>query len=125
MSSKSSNYTIRLKLTGFIDSSVIEVENQEGDLVRGVFIPIDINGIGRSERTGHYYFDAFVSECMYKSGDAYTHYVVQRRNAKDIEELARLGYTPPRLGYMYPVKKDFWFKKKERQSGRVKLTDLQ
>ena len=124
-SNKTLNYTLRFKLTSFIGSRVIEVENQDGDLEKGVFIPIDINGICQSPKTGHYFCDGFVNESFYTTEESYSHYIVQRRTAKDIEGLERLGYKPPQLGYLYPKRNGLWFKTPKPQSGRVKLTELQ
>lgn len=95
------NYEISIKLTNFINSEVISYDNGDGLEKRGVFIPLDDNGISVTDR-GHVYCRAFVAERTFQAVDKSTHYIKQKVAKKHVEKLKSMGYEVPYLGSMHP-----------------------
>lgn len=93
------NYELRLILTKFIDSKIIEVENADGMTEEGVFIPIERNCLYRKDN-GAIEFAAFVTENIHSPNDRRSHYVKLKIPKEDVFKLKELGYEPPYLGSM-------------------------
>lgn len=99
--SKYANYTMRFNFTGFIGSRVIETEDADGHLERGVFIPIDANSLYEDPRTHHVLCEAFVNALPYNSQDSKTHYIKQKTSIEHVRKINELGYKIPTLGSLW------------------------
>lgn len=95
------NYTLRILLTNFLGSRVMDIENQDGIMERGVFIPLDINGLHETDR-GNVAFYAFVTERMTACIDGSSHYVKLKMNADSLKRINEMGYETPYIGNMRP-----------------------
>lgn len=96
-----SNYILRLRLTQFLGSRVIDVENDDGFTEKGVFIPLEINGFNVTAK-GNVNAYAFVTERMTASVDGTTHYLKLKTKADALKRMNELGYTTPYIGEMKP-----------------------
>ena len=99
--SKFANYTMRINLTGFIGSRVESVENADGIMERGVFIPIDDNALYEDPRTHHVLCEAFVTAKTTLGSDGKTHYIKQKVPTSHVNRIGELGYKVPSLGHMW------------------------
>ena len=90
------NYTMNINLSKFIDARIIESEDNAGVSELGIFIPIAKNNL--TQYRGNVYFNAFVTEKMYDTGDNKSHYIKQKVTKEHIEKLNSLGYDSPFLG---------------------------
>ena len=88
-----------INLMAFIGSKVIEVEDENGVLEEGVFVPIAKNELYKSH--GRVYFGAFITEKTYNTGDTKIHYIKQRVSKEHLAKLTSLGYKCPFLGSTY------------------------
>lgn len=93
------NYELRLILTKFIDSKIIDVENADGVEETGIFIPIDKNGLYK-KTNGDIEFSAFVTENIHSANDYRSHYVKLKVPKEQVKKLIDFGYEPPYLGSM-------------------------
>lgn len=94
------NYEMRIKLSNFIDSRIAEMEDDNGIMEKGIFIPIEKNALYVNEYN-NVYFSAFVTERISNTGDNATHYIKQKTNKSHVERLNELGYKAPNLGSMW------------------------
>ena len=87
------NYEMRMKLTKFIGSRIIESEDENGVVERGVFIPIDKNCLFETENND-VMVAAFVNENMVSQGgkNNVSHIIKQKTNPKHAQKLKDLGY---------------------------------
>lgn len=119
--SKFTNYTMRLNLTGFIGSRVESVENADGIMERGVFIPIEHNALYEDPKTHHVLCEAFVTAKQTFSSDGKTHYIKQKVPTAHVKRIDELGYKVPTLGHMWlNAKYRPSFQSEYAGSGRVK-----
>ncbi len=93
------NFCMTINLMAFIGSKVIEVEDENGVLEEGVFVPIAKNELYKSH--GRVYFGAFITEKTYNTGDNKIHYIKQRVSKEHLAKLTSLGYKCPFLGSTY------------------------
>lgn len=114
--SKFNNYTMRFNLTAFIGSRVIEAEDQDGNIERGVFIPIDVNCLYEDPKTHHVLCEAFVTAKQTFSSDGKTHYIKQKVSTNHVRRIEELGYKVPALGHM-------WLNTKYRPSYQTQYTE--
>lgn len=91
------NYELRLILTKFIEAQVTKLENADGNLEEGIFIPIERNGLYKKSN-GAIEFSAFVTENVHSANDTRSHYVKLKLPKEKIYEIKELGYEPPYLG---------------------------
>lgn len=99
--SKFANYTMRLNLTGFIGSRIEDVENADGIMERGVFIPIEDNALYEDPKTHHVLCEAFVTAKQTFAADGKTHYIKQKVPTGHVRRIDELGYKVPTLGNMW------------------------
>lgn len=95
------NYTLRFNLTAFIGSRVIEAEDQDGNIERGVFIPIDANYLYEDPKSKNVLCEAFVNAKTHNPYDSKTHYLKQKTSVAHVSKLNDLGYKIPSLGNMW------------------------
>lgn len=95
------NYTLRLLLTNFLGSRVMDLENQDGIIERGVFIPMDMNGLHETSR-GNVAAHFFVTERLTASKDGSSHYIKLKMPKESLERINNLGYETPFVGSMHP-----------------------
>lgn len=93
------NYLAKIKLSNYINSRVIEVENDDGEREKGIFIPIDINGLFLTPRNQVISW-MFVNEKLNETGDGFSHYLKMKTNSKHLDYINALGYTTPYIGVM-------------------------
>lgn len=82
----------KFKLSNYINSRVIDIENDDGVMEKGIFIPIEINGLTLTPRN-QVISHLFVNEKLHDTGDGYSHYIKMKTNHKHVEELDRMGYS--------------------------------
>jgi hypothetical protein len=107
---------MRLNLTGFIGSRVESVENADGVVERGVFIPIEDNALYEDPKTHHVLCEAFVTAKQTFSSDGKTHYIKQKVSTNHVRRIEELGYKVPALGHM-------WLNTKYRPSYQTQYTE--
>lgn len=95
------NYLLRFSLTSFIGSRVMEVENDEGFMEKGIFIPFEINGLHTTNR-GNVSAYCFVTERMTASIDGSSHYLKMKLSKAVLDRINELGYDTPFMGCMKP-----------------------
>lgn len=95
------DYILRFNLTGFIGARVVEVEDEDDHLERGVFIPIDRNVLYEDEGSKHVMCEAFVNQLAFSAPDRRTHSVRQKTPMAHVERLKSLGFNTPNLGGMW------------------------
>lgn len=119
---KHNNYTLRFNLTAFIGSRVIETEDQDGNIERGVFIPIERNALYEDYRTKHVLCEAFVNSREMNAYDTKTHYIKQKTSLAHVAKINEQGYKIPTLGSLWlNVRYAPSFQSTSRDVGRVKL----
>jgi len=91
------NYMMNLKITNFLGSKIISVENADGVEEKGVFIPLDMNDLKVTDK-GHVYVNAFVTEKMTNTRDDNSHYIKQKVSKAHVNYIKDLGYETPYLG---------------------------
>lgn len=92
---------MKIKLTGFFDAHVTEGEDLDGNIVKGVFIPLDKNNlhINRYKEVNAWFY---VNKTNVASIEEWTHYV-QMKSSKDfMNKMAELGYKMPKMGNLKP-----------------------
>lgn len=119
------NYEMRMKLTKFIGSRIIESEDENGVVERGVFIPIDKNCLFETENND-VMVAAFVNENMVSQGgkNNVSHIIKQKTNPKHAQKLRDLGYKGSlTLGTMFLAKTNYNFKHQQFSGKRVKIEE--
>lgn len=96
------NYNLTFALTKFLGSRVVEMEDQEGFMERGIFIPLDMNGLHVTKK-GNVNAYAFVSERMGVSVDGSSHYIRLKVPQESLKAIKKLGYELPFIGSMTPM----------------------
>lgn len=124
LSDVDTNYIIKISLTNFFAADVIEHEDAEGDVVKGVFIPIDKNDLrlGKNNSVSAY---AFVNRCTLtgQKYDYWTHYFRLKTSNAFASKMKSLGKKMPYLGNM---KKSRWiFNKSAYDKSLVKKSDYE
>lgn len=118
------NYEMRVKLSNFIDSRIVEQEDDNGVMEKGIFIPIDKNALYVNDHNC-VYFSAFVTEKVSNTGDNASHYIKQKTNREHIAVLNSLGYKTPNLGSMWEKNYRPKFQSKDanvnNDNGKVKI----
>lgn len=121
--SRFNNYTMRFNLTAFIGSRVIETEDADGNLERGVFIPIYANCLYEDPKSHNVLCEAFVNACTYDTADTKTHYLMQKTSLEHVNKMNELGYKIPKLGNMWlnTFYGPSFQKNHQTNNGRVKI----
>jgi hypothetical protein len=114
------NYTLRLNLTGFIGSRIIEIDNADMVTERGVFIPIDVNGLYEDSNIHHVLCDAYVNAIPFGNGNK-THNVRLKFKKNHLEKMKSLGYDNPNLGGMWVNQYQTKYQKLSDCCSRVKF----
>lgn len=116
------NYLIKLKLSSFINSRVIELENDDGVKEKGIFIPLEINNLFVSTRNTVISW-IFATEKMRESIDGLSHYLKMKTSHEHLDKLKNLGYEPPYLGGMKQtnITTNYQIQKKHSQPKRVSI----
>ena len=116
-----SNYTLRLVLTNFLGSRVIDFENEDGISEKGVFIPFSLNGLHETER-GNVSAHFFVTERLTACRDGSSHYVKMKMSKDSLSYINNLGYETPYVGSMRPSNiKPSYQVDCERNNGKVNI----
>lgn len=97
------NYTLRLKLSAFMGSRVVELENREGVMEKGIFIPIGPNGVWHHRKSNTVHANCFVNELSFPTTSGASHYVLPKIPKTEIDKLHGLGYKVAVIGELYPT----------------------
>lgn len=92
---------MRFNFTAFIGSKVIEVEDADGHMERGVFIPIDRNALYEDPRTNNVMCEAFINAKTTNTLDSKTHYIKQKSSLEHVAKINEEGYKIPTLGSLW------------------------
>lgn len=87
------NYELRLKLTAFINSRLIYHDDGRGHNVRGVFIPLDINGLNVVDNKyvwALFFVNDHQSDTCVPEG--FTHSILPMYNKSLHKKLRELGF---------------------------------
>jgi hypothetical protein len=108
------NFLANIRLTGFLESRIIEDETNDGRRQKGVFIPLEINGL-------KLYHDKSVYAPLYVMQrrvphKGVTHYLRQKVSKDHLEDLKELGHELCYLGDMRPY---YAFKTNDKIDGSV------
>lgn len=94
---------LKIKLTNFFDARIIEDEDLEGHIEKGVFIPLDKNGLVISKHNVVNAY-AFVNKAMAASEEGWSHYVQLKMRKELVEKMQSMGYKKmPYLGNIKPA----------------------
>lgn len=98
----SRGFILNINLLRMIDARMLTIEEDEnGERVEGVFIPIERNGVKRTKRGA--YMNVKMTELDFADIHHHSHYMqVLMPKAKYFEYVKDLGYKPPILGYAVP-----------------------
>ena len=120
------NFLVKLKLSDFIDSRVIEVENDDGVKEKGIFIPVEINDLFITKRNTVIAW-MFATRKFYEPIDGLTHYLKLKTSREHLQKLRDLGYEPPYLGGMKPsyIITDYQARKISREPKKVKIGEYE
>lgn len=120
------NYEMRLKLTKFVGSRIIEDEDENGVMERGVFIPIEKNCLFETEK-GDIMVSAFVNENMltpYGNKNGISHIIRQKSHPNHVQKLKDLGYKGALLlGTMFLSNPAYNRYNKQASGQRVKIEE--
>ena len=110
-------YYISLKLSHFIDARVIEMENADGVMEEGVFIPIKKNGIRKRKTCISV---GLIASELKRNTFSYSHCIrpYWGKGKEWWKQLAQHGYYPQILGNMHPA-----FEKKRTIADLYNLAD--
>ena len=100
---KIENFLAKIKLSSYINSRVIEVENDDGIKEKGIFIPIEINELFLTPRNNVISW-VYMTQKLYEPIDGLTHYAKMKVSRNHLDKLGVMGYKPPYLGGMKPIK---------------------
>lgn len=115
-----SNFIGLLKLSAFLNSRVVELENDDGVKERGIFIPEEINGLYISPR--HQVMTwFFANERVHDLGDGFTHYVKLKNTSKNIQRMKDLGYKVPLIATMRPSEFSDFNKPDEKRATKFNI----
>jgi hypothetical protein len=112
---------MRLKLTNFIGSKIVELENDDGFMEKGLFIPIDRNELYKNERND-IFIQAFVNEKTTNTNDGASHYIKQKVSKSHLAVLRDLGYESPVLGVLFESK-GYQTRHQQRDGAKSGLVD--
>lgn len=91
-----------VNLTALHGARVIEEYDEDGHLERGVFIPLDRNGLFENDRKRVYLY-AFINY-DYSRPNQESYQIMQRVHSEVYEKLKELGYGRTLLGRIQPLK---------------------
>lgn len=91
------NYIIRVVLTNYYGSRVIDMENADGVIEPHVCIPMDSNNLKKSPR-GSVSSYLFMNESDIPSQYGWTHYLRMKCATAFIKKMDSLGYSNPYMG---------------------------
>ena len=94
-----SDYLMQFNLTDFFGAEVIEHENEDGIMERGVFIPLKRNELKESKH-GKVSAWAFVNRVLTNPEYGWSHYIMMKASREFVKETRDLGYRMPCLGHM-------------------------
>lgn len=111
------------KLSNFIGSRAIELEDDNGIMEMCLVIPIERNGLVVTSNK-NVYCKFFINENRFDKTDKSTHYFRQKSNDSHRAKLSSLGYEMPYLGSMKPSKFNSKFSYNPLRNKKVKNIDL-
>lgn len=92
------NFTMKFTLTKLFGAKVIEREDEDGNLVKGVFVPLRENDLKISP-SGDVSVYCFVNKCFTTDKfDYWTHYIRLKADPSFVKKMNGLGYKMPYLG---------------------------
>jgi hypothetical protein len=109
-----SHYLGNIRLTGFLESRIIEDETNDGRRQKGVFIPLEINGLKLYHDMSVYAPVYIMQRRIPHKGT--THYIRQKVSKDHLRQLEELGIELSYLGDMRPYYK---FKTDDKRDGSV------
>lgn len=95
---------LSINLTALHGSRVIEQYDEDGHLERGIFIPLERNGLYEGKRKCIYLY-AFVNFNHWRKDESYQ--IVQSVTNAIFEKFKQLGYGRTVLGFMRDVKSKY------------------
>jgi hypothetical protein len=118
------NYEGMIKLSNFIGSKIIEVDDGDGHKEWCLAIPMDRNGLVET-KNHNVYCKVFINEQAYDTGRGNTHYLRQKTNDSHRKQLESLGYDTPYLGTMRPSNHKLAYQEKYRFRYNQKVKNIE
>lgn len=109
METKNNDFLLKIKLSNYINSRVIDIENDDGVLEKGIFIPIDLNGLFVSQRNEVVSW-VLALKRTFPAMDSFTHNLKITFNREQLNWLTNMGYKSPTIG---ALKEKKYFKHKK------------
>ena len=96
-------YMISINLLKCIDARLLTIEEDEnGERVEGLFIPIVKNGVRVTRKCA--YMQAYMTPLRYTSDKHHSHYLRMQLPKSDyFKYIKELGYSAPVIGYAVPT----------------------
>lgn len=99
------SYLFRICLTKLFGSREVELENSDGIVEEGVFIPFEPNGMKIEKASKHVYISAFAVPIYgAPKEDSPTHRLRLKVDNKTLDKLRNLGYETPIIGSIWKNK---------------------
>lgn len=92
-----------LTLTKFIDAEVIDYEDRFGITQKGVFIPIEKNGLFKTS-ANNYLTTLIFTPCLTPSRQGHTHFAKQYLSKDLKEQLNKIGIKTEVVAHLRPKK---------------------
>lgn len=117
------NGLCKFKLSNFLNSRVVDLENADGVTEKGIFIPIDINGLFLTKRNQVIAW-LYMNKKLHDTGDGYSHYMKLKIDSRLSKKLLELGYKTPYIGSCKPSKfATSYYKTYSQKNNRVERDD--
>lgn len=95
------NYTIQLKLSNYLGSRIMPIENEDGFIEDCLVIPLKINDLSVS-KSKNVYGKAFMTRSMNGNIKGWSHYLRMKVGREAYDKMLSLGYSVPYLGNAKP-----------------------
>lgn len=112
MNELDANYTLQLKLSNYLGSRILPIENDEGVIEDCLVIPIKRNDLSVS-KSKNVYAKAFMTRSMNGNIKGWSHYLRMKVGREVYNKLLSLGYSVPYLGNAKPSSWDLNIKGKD------------
>lgn len=116
MSNLDSNYTLQLKLSNYIGSRIMSIENEDGLIEDCLVIPLKRNDLSVS-KSKNVYAKAFMTRSMNGNIKGWSHYLRMKVGREAYDKMKALGFDVPYLGNAKPSS---WDLNINDVNGRVK-----
>lgn len=101
MSDLDSNYTLQLKLSNYLGSRIMPIEDEDGFIEDCIVIPIKKNDLSVS-KSKNVYAKVFMTRSLNGNIKGWSHYLRMKVGREAYDKMLKLGYSVPYLGNAKP-----------------------